>query len=280
MDDAGIPVETAARDHIRHTYALFADIRQRFDGPGVERGGHERTGVVPIYLKMAGDYAAQLFPELEKYTVESSFSEEQQRHVNAATLALREAIAGKVGGVALAARVVQCYLRETQPYFMLAMLKALEQTLRDLLVARPQHVATLDAIFRVAGGEGMRDLVRLYCAHLLEKALEAAETRPPEITAFVDIHDREEYGASGELHKTRYEVWCPGTDLAKEIFRQCREAAQLLVGQHQVGEVVPIAEEVAVLPGEISRYMTRFLQSIAAPLLQTHVGPPASSYPA
>jgi hypothetical protein len=34
-----------------------------------------------------------------------------------------------------------------------------------------QHVASLDALFRVAGGEGFRDLIRVYGAHLLEHAV-------------------------------------------------------------------------------------------------------------
>ncbi|MBA3470174.1 MAG: hypothetical protein H0T53_11090 [Herpetosiphonaceae bacterium] len=73
---------------LAHTQALFADIRAKFTGLGVERGGHERPGVVPIYVKKYGEYISILYPDVQRFSVESSFSEAQLRYVNAAQLAL------------------------------------------------------------------------------------------------------------------------------------------------------------------------------------------------
>jgi hypothetical protein len=39
MDDTQPLAADTIREQLRHTYDLFADIRRKFDGPGVERGG-------------------------------------------------------------------------------------------------------------------------------------------------------------------------------------------------------------------------------------------------
>ena len=106
---------------------------------------------------------------------------------------------------------------------------------------------TLDAIFWVAGGEGMRDLVQLYGARMLEGAIAGASPAFPDLLAFVDLHDSYEQTAEGPLH-TRSEVWCPGYDLAKAFLTATRAATEALVRKHAVRVALPLRDEVAVLP--------------------------------
>lgn len=251
------------RRYLTAASELFRPIRAAFSGPGRERGGHERPGVTPIYQKKYGEHFALIYPEIERYTVESSFSAEQLAHVQAALVGLRDAVTGTDGRPALAERITSLYLASTRPYFMPAMLKALEDALRELFERQPHLAPALDAIFRVAGSEGMRDLVRVYCAHQLEKALERAKAPMPDLLAFVDVHQREEAGPGGRAARTAYEVWCPGTDLAKAIFRQCEAAAEGLVAGHGVSFALSLAEEAAMVP-EITAHLTRFARACAA----------------
>src|SRR5262245_55441467 len=82
MDDAPPLAAEVIREQLRYTYDLFADIRRKFDGPGVERGGHERIGFTPVYLKKFGAYAEAILGDVKQYTVEASFSDEQMNYVN------------------------------------------------------------------------------------------------------------------------------------------------------------------------------------------------------
>jgi hypothetical protein len=118
------------------------------------------------------------------------------------------------------------------------------------------------------GGEGIRDLIRLYCAHLLEHAIGDAETPAPDLLAFVNIHDHVRRDESGAPVNIRYEVWCPGNDFSRAYFSQCEAAARALVQQHGVRSAYPLHEEVRLLPPEISAYMTEFVQRLATPVLQ------------
>ena len=138
------------------------------------------------------------------------------------------------------------------------------------MTRNPQLAHVLDAIFRIAGSEGIRDLVRMYCAHHLEQALLQASAPMPDIMAFVDVHDRETVDAAGAVVRTKYEVWCPGTDLAKAIFRQCEAAAQDLVASHGVSFALSLQEEVTLMPVDISRYMTTFVQNAIVPTLKRY----------
>jgi hypothetical protein len=269
MSDTQLPAE-AIREQLRHTYDLFADIRRRFDGPGVERGGHERAGYTPVYLKKFGAYAEAILGDIKQYTVEASFSDEQMGYVNEAIRAFRGAILAKEPGAGLAERVVDHYLRTSHQYFLLAMLRATEDVLRELVSTQPQLGAALDALFRVAGGEGIRDLIRFYCAHLLEHAIDNSETPAPDLLAFVNTHDHTRRDQAGTPVSIRYEIWCPGNDFSRAYFRQCERAAQALVQQHGVRSAYPLHEEARLLPPEISTYMTEFVQQLATPILQRY----------
>jgi hypothetical protein len=66
---------------LTETSALFADLRARFAHPGVERGGHVREGVIPVYARLAGAHAAQLFAGVDRHHVASSFSPAQREHI-------------------------------------------------------------------------------------------------------------------------------------------------------------------------------------------------------
>src|SRR5262249_25409659 len=137
--------------------------------------------------------------------------------------------------------------------------------------AHPQLVAALDALFRVAGGEGIRDLIRFYCVHLLEHAISNAETPAPDLLAFVNTHDHMRPDQTGAPVNIRYEVWCPGNDFSRAYFGQCETAARALVEQHSVRSAYSLREEVRLLPPEISTYMTEFVQQLARPILQDYL---------
>jgi hypothetical protein len=270
MDNSPPPAADPIREQLRHTYEPFADIRRKFDGPGVERGGHERTGFTPVYLKKFGAYADAILGDVKHYTVEASFSDDQMGYVNEAIRVFRAAMLGKEPGASLSERIVDHYLRTSHQYFLLAMLRATEDVLRDMVSAHPQLVAALDALFRVAGGEGIRDLIRFYCAHLLEHAITKTETLAPDLLAFVNTHDHIRRDQTGMPVSIRYEVWCPGNDFSRAYFSQCESAAQTLVQQHGVRSAYPLHEEVRLLPPEISTYMTEYVQKLATPVLQQY----------
>jgi hypothetical protein len=191
-------------------------------------------------------------------------------YVNEAIRVFRAAMLSKEPGASLSERVVGHYLRTSHQYFLLAMLRATEDVLRDMVSAYPQLVAALDALFRVAGGEGVRDLTRFYCAHLLEHAITETETPAPDLLAFVNTHDHMRRDETGAPMSIRYEVWCPGNDFSRAYFGQCESAAQMLVQQHGVRSAYPLHEEVRLLPPEISTYMTEFVQQLAKPILQRY----------
>jgi hypothetical protein len=64
-----------ASTEILANYQLFAPIRERFQGSGVERGGFVRAGLTPVNLRTFGEYAATIYPNLAH--VEASFTSEQ-----------------------------------------------------------------------------------------------------------------------------------------------------------------------------------------------------------
>ncbi len=251
------------------TWALFTDIRARFDGPGEERGGHERVGVTPVYVKKFGPAVAQVFPEAQRFTVESSFSAAQLAAVNATLVALKQHLCGQQGPAALSAQIVVSYRSVTQPYYLKALLLSTEAALRAFMQQQPEHAAVLDAIFRVAGGEGLRDIVRVYGAHYLEQEIDGAELSIPDLLAFVDVHDDTRM-IDGTLQQVKYEVWCPGTDLAREVLRQCQAAVRTLVQAEAVHMALPLAAEVAALPGEVSSYLNRAVAQECAALLHQY----------
>jgi hypothetical protein len=268
MNETQPLADDAIREQLRHTYDLFADIRRRFDGPGVERGGHRRAGFTPVYLKKFGAYAEAILGDVKQYTVEASFSDEQLGYVNNAIVVFRASMLGNEPGTSLSERVVDHYFRTSHGYFLLAMLRATEDVVRETVNAHPQLVAALDALFRVAGGEGIRDLIRFYCAHLLEHAIGGAETPAPDLLAFVNTHDHMRRDETGAPVNIRYEVWCPGNDFSRAYFGQCTVAAHTLVHKHAVRSAYPLHEEVRILPPELSTYMAEFVQQLATPILQ------------
>lgn len=83
---------------------------------------------------------------------------------------------------------------------------ATEILLAACMTAHPDHAPMLDAIFCVAGSKGLRDLVRLYGAHVLEHVTAGTAVSFPDILAFVNLHERMVQGVDGELHEQRYEV--------------------------------------------------------------------------
>jgi len=250
-------LELAAR--ITSADHQFASVRQRFDHPGVERGGCPRAGVTPVYVRKFGDHAATIFPNLA--TVEASFDAEQLRAVTTTLLLLKSWITGDTDRAPLAERILDAYLRHTRPYFVAALLQATEAVLADCLTAHPDHAPVIDAIFCVAGSEGFRDLVRLYDARALEHASAATMITFPDILAFVNLHERTSRTADGTWQESRYEVWCPGYDLAKEYHRQCVQAAHALVDQHQIVFVPSLQEEVGMIPDNLVAHFTTFVRT-------------------
>ncbi len=264
------PQPDLLRRQLEQTAALFADIRARFAESGVERGGHVRAGFTPIYARLAGVHAAQLFAGVDHHHVESSFNPEQLAHVQRALVVLRRAVLGSAEALSLEQRVVACYLTETQPAFVLALLRAIEGCVDDALIAHPEEAVVFDAIVRVAGGEGIRDLVCFFCAHLLEQAISSEESTFPDLTAFADVHERVAPDTQGRPETTRYEVWCPGTDLSKAVFAQARAAALCLVREHGVRFALSTREEAALLPARLPAYLTRRVQQRVDDLLRAH----------
>jgi hypothetical protein len=156
--------------------------------------------------------------------VEASFDTEQLRAVTATLLLLKGWITGHTGHTPFAERVIDAYLSHTRPYFVAALLHATEAVLAAFLTTHPDHAPVIDAIFCVAGSEGFRDLVRLYDARVLEHASTATMVTFPDILAFVNLHERTIRTLDGGWQEARYEVWCPGYDLAKEYHQHRRHA--------------------------------------------------------
>ena len=127
----------------------------------------------------------------------------------------------------------------------------------------------MDALFCVAGGEGFRDLLRLYDARVLEHTRNQTTINFPDILAFVNIHERELRITEGRWETQRYEVWCPGYDCAKEYHTQCVQAAVHLVTQHGVSFVPALSEEVSLLPSDLVAHLTRFVHTRAIRLMET-----------
>ncbi len=185
-------------------------------------------------------------------------------------MALRRHVVGVAPAPSFAERMVEQFLHGAHGYFLLAMLRATEDLLRELARAEPQLVASLDALFRVAGGEGFRDLIRFYGAHLLEHAVKSTTAPAPDLLAFVNVHDCMRRDESGALAHMKYEVWCPGNDLARLYFGQCQAAAEALVWQHGLRSPFPPQEELNMLPLDISSHLTDFVQRLAQPILRQH----------
>ncbi|MCL1475367.1 hypothetical protein [Argonema antarcticum] len=255
---------------LQYTYTLFKNIRHKFNGAAIERGGYERTGVTSMYVRKFGVKAYAFLGDAKKCTVESSFTEEQEQYINETLSSLTAFIVGQKAKCSLAERVIYYYVHSTAPYFILAILKSTEEMLNEYLQAKPEDSAILDAIFRVAGGEGFRDLMRIYSPRLIDAVLANKKVSQPNTLAFVDIHDRYCKDDSGKTILAKYEVWCPGRTLARAYLNQCQIAAQELVDKHGVSFAPSIIEEFQVFPYELSIYMKQFVQNIVSPLLQRY----------
>lgn len=262
-----LTLDPADRRRLVETAARFAPLRARFAHPGAERGGHVRAGFTPIYARLAGAHAATLFAAVDHHHVESSFSPDQLAAVQHALVLLRHVVNGATGGPALADQLARCYLERTRPAFRLALLRALEGCLDTALATHPAEAAVFDAIMRVAGGEGLRDLVCFFGAHLLEETLAGTRTPFPDLTALVAVHERRTVAADGRPRQTRAEIWCPGTDLARAIFAQAETAAQALVARHGVTFALSTREEAALLPADLPAGFTRRVQQQADAIL-------------
>lgn len=262
--------QEAIEARLHYTYTLFQNIRQRFNGAAIERGGYERTGVTSMYVSKFGARAYAFLGGAKTCTVESSFTEEQEQYINETLTSLTGFIVGKHANCSLADRVTHYYVHSTAPYFIFAMLKSTEELLNDYLNAKPEDSVILDAIFRVAGGEGFRDLMRIYGTHLLDGVLTNTKVSQPNSLAFVDIHDRYCKDDSGKTVTAKYEVWCPFRRLARAYLNQCQIAAQKLVREHGVSFAPSTSEEFKVFPHEISIYMKQVLQDIVSPVLQRY----------
>jgi hypothetical protein len=162
------------------------------------------------------------------------------------------------------------YLTTTRPYFVRALLCATEDLLAGFLTASPEYAPVVDAIFCVAGSEGFRDLIRLYDARALEHAIAATASAFPDILAFVNIHERPARDAEGRWQDARYEVWCPGYDLAKECHQQCAQAARSLVEQYEITFTPPLSEEVLALPEDLVAHLTAFVRNRTTELIRQY----------
>lgn len=260
-----IPGTEQAAD-ITARWQLFTSIRERFDRPGVERGGCPRHNLTPVYARKFGEHVTTIFPHLTR--VEASFTAEQLQAVTAAILGFKQVITGRTAHPSLAEQIVHAYVTITRPYFLLALLKATEDVLIKFIQAEPHHAPALDALFRVAGSEGLRDLIRLYDAHALRHVVEHVEFAFPDILAFVNIHERPARNEHGRWHEERYEVWCPGYDFAKEYHQQCLRAAQELAHNHGVTSAPALESEVTQLPVDLVAHFTRFVQAATQHLIQ------------
>ncbi len=262
-----------AEDEVRRqlllTQTLFQDIRQRFNGASVERGGNERPGLTPVYTRKFKTDAAAIF-HADRYTIEASFSPEQLNLINETLSQLKAVIAGKAGAAPLADRIIYHFAQTTGLNFVVALIKSTEDVLDEFMTLNPEQAYVSDAIFRVAGGEGFRDLVSLYGARLLEQAIKQSPADPPDLLRFVDIHDKVMVGEGGQTLQVKYEVWCPGHSLALEYFTQYASAATRLVNEHGVQFSRPIKEEMSEFPRELSTYWKGHVQGLVNGVLQRY----------
>jgi hypothetical protein len=259
----------AVRAVLRETYARFAPIRARFAGGSEERGGYERPGVTPIWTRKFGAYAQVLHEGVDRYVVEASFDHEQLADVQATLLLLKSTIDGTQHPTSLADRIVCCYKEETTPFWALALLRATEGLLRDVVALHPAQVCVLDAIMRVAGGEGLRDLIRFHGIRLLQQTKAQTVADFPDILAFVDVHHAQRQGTGGVLLHTKYEVWCPGYDLSKVFWAQCCRAATRLVQEHAATTTPSVEEEARQLP-EVSRHLGTYVARLTNSTLRQY----------
>lgn len=249
-------------------YQLFAPIRERFRGPGVERGGFVRTGLTPVNLRSFGEFAATIYPNLAH--VEASFTSEQLAVCMQALTLLKGWVQGKFGHPALSERIVDTFRQTSKPYFGLAALRSSEEILAACIAAQPEHAPTFDAIFRVAGSEGMRDLIQFHATRLLGQSLTQEKPNFPDILGFVNLHERIDPNASFLAPSQQYEVWCPGQDLAKVFFQQCQKAAQGLIEHDQLHQAAPRESELGVLPVDLVSYLISFVHSHAKQQCQAY----------
>lgn len=249
-------------------YQLFAPIRARFHGPGVERGGFVRAGLTPVNLRTFGEYAATIYPNLSH--VEASFSGEQLKVCMQALTLLKGWVQGKYGQPPLSERVVQHFQETSRPYFGLALLRSSEEILAACIAAQPEQAPTFDAIFRVAGSEGMRDLIQFHATRLLGQTLSQETPNFPDILGFVNLHERIDPNASLADPSQQYEVWCPGQDLAKVYFQECQSAAQRLIAHDQLHQATPRESELRALPVDLVSHLTSFVQARAKEQLRSY----------
>jgi hypothetical protein len=250
-----------ASTEILANYQLFAPIRERFQGSGVERGGFVRAGLTPVNLRTFGEYAATIYPNLAH--VEASFTSEQLTVCMQALTLLKGWVQGKFSQLALSERIVDSFWQTSKPYFGLAALRSSEEILAACIAAQPEHAPTFDAIFRVAGSEGMRDLIQFHATRLLGQTLTQEKPDFPDILGFVNLHERIDPNASFLAPSQQYEVWCPGQDLAKVFFQQCQSAAQRLIEHDQLHQAAPRESELRALPVDLVSHLTSFVQAHA-----------------
>ncbi|KAB8141426.1 hypothetical protein F8S13_18645 [Chloroflexia bacterium SDU3-3] len=245
------------------SWLLFAPIRERFVRPGVERGGCPRHGLTPVYARKLAGHAEAIFPGLNG--VESSFTEPQLHAVTAAIVALRRHMDGHTAPP-LSALIVRHFQGGAGPSFLRALLRSTEDLLDTCMRAEPQHIAAIDALFRVAGGEGFRDLIQHYEARALAQAIAGEDVVFPDILAFVNMHERQARDAQGQWRTERYEVWCPGYDFAKAYHQQCRAAARELAAGGVI-VALPLEEEMLYMPENLVAHFTHFATGLALQLL-------------
>lgn len=264
------PTFDPIQSRLQYTYTLFEPIRARFRRGSVRRGGHDRPDATPIYARRFGVDPATLFKEVKGYGVESSYTVEQEQIVMESLTLLRTFVAGDEERPPFAEHVVQAYLTRTAPSFTLALLRATEALLSEVVGVHPEEAATFDAIFRVAGGEGFRDLIRIYGPRLLEAALDRQEMAQPDILTFVDVHDGVRREPSGTSIPFKYEVWCPGRTLARTYLNQAQHAATTLVREHGVTLAPTLRQELLNFPQEVSGYLNEFVQNLLTPILKRY----------
>lgn len=252
-------------DELAATYKLFVPIRQRFTSSGVERGGYPRPGLTPVYIRKFGAHAATIFPNLS--TVEASFTAEQLAVVMHAILLLKGWMTGAEGQPNLTTRILEHFHHTTHSYFALALLRSTEDLLAGCIKAHPAQAPVFDALFRVAGSEGLRDLIQLYGTRLLNQTLHGESAALPDILGFVNLHQRPPQTGSVTETGEQYEVGCPGHDFAKVFYHHCQAAASHLIKHEALDRIASREMELRSLPIDMVSHFTLFAHQNVAYIL-------------
>ncbi|HAJ59719.1 MAG TPA: hypothetical protein DCP31_10975 [Cyanobacteria bacterium UBA8543] len=102
--------QEAIETRLHYTYTLFQNIRQRFNGAAIERGGYERTGVTSMYVSKFGARSYAFLAGAKTCTVESSYTEDQEQYINETLTSLTGFIVGKHANCSFADRVTHYYV--------------------------------------------------------------------------------------------------------------------------------------------------------------------------